>query len=147
MDKNSKEEELLNCWAYEVPVDISRYLKKLDIYINSKSLEEGVYAFIEDNQIIINSNISLIKVRRYIIAHSIYYILHNYKNKEVNKQDCFWERGILENNLFAIKLLVPEKAVDYFLMKKNVTSIKELSEIFLVSEIAIKYRLKVLGYL
>ena len=47
----------------------------------------------------------------------------------------------------ALKILMPETAVDYVINKKNIKSLKELSDLFLVEEHFVKLRLKSLGWL
>jgi len=50
-------------------------------------------------------------------------------------------------NIFAICLLVPELALKHFVYKKKITDIKQLANLFQVSEVLLYERLKMLNML
>lgn len=59
------------------------------------------------------------------------------------------QKGCISEVFFklALRILMPETAVDYVIQERNITSLKELSDLFLVEEHFVKLRLKELGWL
>ena len=86
-------------------------------------------------------------IRRYPKARDyVEYTLNEFWFSEVNlikQKGCIFEAY----SKLALKILMPETAVDYVINKKNITSLKELSDLFLVEEHLVKLRLKSLGWL
>lgn len=94
--------------------------------------------------------------QRFTIAHELgHYILghlndsntkefrdfaNNFKSSTYNPKE-------VAANKFAARILMPEDKLDFLIYKKGVTSIKELAKIMKVSEAAMLYRLKNLGWI
>ena len=92
---------------------------------------------------------------RFTIAHELAHYLLGHLNKN-HKQyrdftDSFKNTNYnpkeIEANKLAAKILMPEDKLDFLIYKKGITSIKELAKIMRVSEAAMMYRLKNLGWI
>jgi len=92
---------------------------------------------------------------RFTIAHELAHFLlgHLNENKKEYRdtKDSFknttYDPKEVEANKIAAKLLMPEDKLDFLIYKKGVTSVKELARIMKVSEAAMVYRLKNLGWI
>lgn len=159
----------------EAPVDLRRLAKKLNVSIEEKDLDNDISGFLlkKEGKTIIGLNNNHPNVRkRFTIAHEIgHYKLHNvesplfvdyfYKgsmlrSKESNKiyrsthnsNNPLMEK---EANYFAANLLMPKMLVKIQIdeLDDNMSyddKLIKLADIFQVSEIAMDYRLKSLGY-
>lgn len=159
----------------EAPIDLRQVAKKLKVSIEEQDLDNDISGFLlkKEGKTIIGLNKNHPKVRkRFTIAHEIgHYKLHNvesplfvdyfYKgsmlrSKESNKiyrstnnsNNPIMEK---EANFFAANLLMPKMLVKIHLNELNENlsyddKLVKLTEIFQVSEIAMDYRLKSLGY-
>ena len=58
-----------------------------------------------------------------------------------------YSREEYEANEFAASILMPEDKLDFLIYKKDITSIKKLAKIMRVSEAAMLYRLRGLGWI
>ena len=91
------------------------------------------------------------KVRqRFTIAHEIGHFVLGHGNSFRDPVSNFSRDGYdyreVQANQFAAQLLMPEIAINYMIQKRNVTRLKELAEIFSVSQVAMDYRLQNLGW-
>jgi Zn-dependent peptidase ImmA (M78 family) len=92
---------------------------------------------------------------RFTIAHELaHFLLGHLKENQTHYRDftdnfksSTYNPKEIEANKFAAKLLMPEDKLNFLIYKKGITSIKELAKIMKVSEAAMVYRLKNLGWL
>lgn len=148
----------------KVPVNVELLAKKLSIDIELKDLDNGVSGFLvrrNNNNIIgLNENHHPVR-RRFTISHEIgHFILHinkplfvdYYKGSMLfrsnHSQDYEVEK---QANLFAACLLMPENLISSEMSRFSdfmdyESKLLELSTTFQVSEQAMDYRLKTLGY-
>jgi Zn-dependent peptidase ImmA (M78 family) len=157
---------LINHALLKTPVKISKLAKSLGIQVEFQDLDDEVSGFLvrKNNNDIIGVNESHSETRqRFTISHEIgHYMLHikhqslfvdYYKGgklfrKNSNKSNYNMER---EANQFAASLLMPKKLVAKEIQKLSEdldyeTKCWKISKRFKVSEQAMDYRLKALGY-
>lgn len=91
--------------------------------------------------------------QRFTLAHELgHYLLGHGEQSDTNaklyrntnKSQSYEE---IQANSFAAEMVMPELAVDYFIREENITTIETLALTFDVSEVAMKYRLKNLGWI
>jgi len=92
---------------------------------------------------------------RFTIAHELAHFLLGHLNENHkayrdftnNFTNLTYDPKEVEANKTAAKILMPEDKLYFLIYKKGITSIKELAKIMRVSEAAMLYRLKNLGWL
>jgi len=154
-------------WDWRLPVNIEDIATKLNIKvasIDNFNPEDESFRGLSglakiDNQglrvIYCNSAESLNR-QRFTLAHELghHALGHVEPGKDMQRADMptafntnsdDWEEK--EANNFAAQLLMPLDAIKTMLFAKGISNIRELAKIFQVSEAAMYYRLKNLGYL
>lgn len=150
-------------WDWKLPVDIKNIASKCNInalYLNE--IEDPTHiglsglAEIKNEERFIYCSMSEIDVRqRFTLAHELgHHILGHVTPENPMKRDdsssfrsnsvAYMER---EANQFAAELLMPKVALDHYILKKQESNIASLASKFQVSQVAMRYRLKNLGYL
>ncbi len=151
LDISNKAENILNkYWDGKFPIDVKKIGESLGIAFEEKALEKDVYGIIskKNNKIIceINSNDSITR-QRFTIAHEIgHYVLGDLNDNDTMFRDD--KTKVLQDdyreinaNKFAAELLMPAKAIEYFVYAIKVANFEELIKKFNVSEQAMVYRL------
>lgn len=147
--------EVLNkYWDKKVPVDpiaISRALGAKVIADPSLGQISGLFKFTNMGPIIrFNPNEPPVR-RRFTIAHEIghYMLSHGdeFRDPSKNFSSTNFDPKEVGANRFAAALLMPEEAIKYFIETKAILDVKKLAAMFLVSEVAMEYRLKNLGWI
>jgi Zn-dependent peptidase ImmA (M78 family) len=140
-------------------VNVEAIASKLKIKVVRDQLSDnisGVFIKKDSNLVLgVNSNHSITR-QRFTIAHEIgHYLLHSnetlHLDKDKNDSEIFFRSDVsslneVEANHFAAELLMPQELVQRCI-DHDITSIFQLSNLFNVSEDAIKYRLINLGFL
>ncbi len=93
--------------------------------------------------------------QRFTIAHELaHYLLGHldennkqYRDTAKNFKTSVYDPKEVQANKLAAEILMPENILEYLIYKKGITSIKELAKIMQVSEVAMQYRLKNLGWI
>ena len=88
-------------------------------------------------------------VSRYALAHAAFYALKR-TNTDVFRRDFLSSRCehlVMQANHFALNIIMPEQAMNFFMLKKKISRIEKLALIFNCSTVAVKQRLRILGYL
>ena len=94
--------------------------------------------------------------QRFTIAHELGHYLLGHLSGEESKQfrdvtrnftSATYNPKEVAANRMAAQILMPADKLDFLIYKKGVTSIKELAKIMRVSEAAMLYRLKNLGWI
>ena len=100
-----------------------------------------------------NNNLSE-KRRRFVIAHELaHYFLGHLKTSSciIDTKENFLntvsDSKEKEANKIATEILIPEDKLNFLIYKKGITSIKNLAKIMKISEAAMLYRLKNLGWI
>ena len=70
-----------------------------------------------------------------------------YRDYAKNFKTTTYDPKEVAANKLAAQLLMPRDKLEFLIYKKNITSVKELAKIMRVSEAAMVYRLKNLGWL
>lgn len=106
---------------------------------------------VNDEWIIIVNNKHAIHRKRFAIAHELaHYILHknisnSFEDIAFFKSENLSDSIEMQANNFAAEILISEKLVRCKI-SEGITAVSKLSEIFGVSPLAMKFRLKSLGY-
>ena len=157
-------------YKIELPIDIKNILKIVEINVKkapdfTKTKVTGSISLKKEELLIwVNPIMNQTHEReRFTLAHELgHFMLHiaprfkAFINKEISDEvislnrDDNWDKTEMEANSFAVQLLMPERNMleeiekfDNELSKDE--KIKILAKTFLVSEIAIRYRIKTLG--
>ncbi len=93
--------------------------------------------------------------QRFTIAHELAHFLLGHLNENQKEYRDFTnsfqtpnsDQKEIEANKLAAKILMPEDKLYFLIYKKGITSVKELAKIMRVSEAAMEYRLKNLGWI
>lgn len=141
-------------WKRTLPIrpEIIARLEGLVVESNSKFMKDcSSELLLKDDKWIIRYNPNEDTIRkRFAIAHSLgHYLLDKKPFKDHNRyfsMSYYDPREILAN-YFALRLLMPEIAVNILIKQRKIYSITKLAEIFEVSTIAVKYRLKDLDFI
>lgn len=102
--------------------------------------------YIVNGSIYLNKNNNIHKMR-YITAYSLIKILiDNCQDLKIDNSlfDANW---YYDDNSLTVNLLMPDVAIEYLIKRKGICDITKLSKEFLVSEQAVYFRLKCLGYI
>ena len=140
------------------PLNIASYLG-IEVYETHFTPDDGKnvsgIVAIEDGQPVIYVNAQDADVRkRFTIAHEIGHVyLGHLTNKDNNEliddemrlRSSVWDMEEKQANAFAAKLLMPAFLVRDAILAGR-TSVEELAELFYVSEQAMMFRLRNLGY-
>jgi Zn-dependent peptidase ImmA (M78 family) len=140
------------------PLNIANYLG-IDVYETCFTPDDGKnisgIVAIEEGQPVIYVNASDVPVKkRFTIAHEIGHVyLGHLTNKENNEllddevrlRSSVWNMEEKEANAFAAQLLMPASLIQGA-GNAGRTSVEKLAELFEVSEQAMMYRLRILGF-
>lgn len=145
---------LLKYWDGEIPVDPFLIAENLGMRVIANpelAPASGEYRLEDDvPTIYINPNDPLVR-RRFTVAHEIghHYLEHGDRFRDTSKHfsSTNYDPIEVQANRFAANLLMPKPIVDHYIKKENIKDIGELSNKFHVSEVAMEYRLKNLGWL
>lgn len=142
-------------WDNTAPIDPVTIANRIGISVFRATFPDNISGLIWKNhdknrvEILVNRTHPETR-RRFTIAHELghFFSVENFDGKIEEK---IYTRGEVlspeefKANKFAVELLMPKEAVYYFLFKKKYFTIKQLVEVFNVSEMAIVNRLKNLG--
>jgi len=153
-------------WDWRLPVNIQDIAEKLNIKVDSinpfnpdHNDYRGLSGLAEINtqgqRVIYCNSIESTNRNRFTLAHELGHHVLNHVNPQnpcfrddsntFNSNSSIWQER--EANNFAAQLLMPLDAIKTMLFVKGISNIKQLAEMFQVSEAAMYYRLKNLGYL
>lgn len=158
-----KAQDLLDrFWDRKLPIDVMEIAQNLGAIVRYGIFDDidnnpeeygvsGAIRYVEGQPIIlINRNFSATR-NRFTIAHEIgHHVLH--KAEFIDDENTLYRRDHvddyreIEANKFAAELLMPRVAIDS-LISNGVTSIDGLAECLYVSNKAMTFRLKNLGYI
>ena len=142
------ESRLLEHWDYQTPVDIKAMVAGAGLTVSCFSGEQDCVARVSGTTIFIDNSESEI-VLRYALAHAAFYALKR-TNTDVFRRDFLSSRCehlVMQANHFALNIIMPEQAMNFFMLKKKISRIEKLALTFNCSTVAVKQRLRILGYL
>lgn len=152
-------------WNWHLPVQVEDIATKLGIQLGTlnpfKEEHRGLSGLAELNEhgqriALYNPN-DCENRKRFTIAHEIGHHIMNHltdarprfrdnaNQGSFNSNSIVWEER--EANNFAAQLLMPKVALEFMINQKGITQIDELALEFGVSESAMYYRLKNMGFL
>lgn len=136
-------------WDWTIPVNIDSLSKK--VVFEYSELESDIAAIISPSKgfyrISVNSFLGE-HARNFSKAYVLAYLIKNNVNSvfNINKSDFIYEENNLSNKKeiqeLALKLLMPDDALNYFIVVKGINNVSDLSKVFSVSEYAVYYRTK-----
>jgi Zn-dependent peptidase ImmA (M78 family) len=143
-------------WDRKLPVDVKRIADGLKISVKDFGFSEvddglsGMYS-IEDGKPVVRVNQFDSPVRkRFTLAHELgHHCLNHgplFRDPTKNFNISNFDPNEAAANRFAAEILMPEDAVNALIKAKGMSNISELAKAFQVSEVAMKYRLKNLGW-
>lgn len=147
---------MISHWTGELPICPLRLAKKLGITVNPTTHPTfTAHAYMEQGKRFIEYNAAESMLRqRFAIAHALghHALRHinesrSYTDSVANFRFDLASSEDIQANQFATELLIPELVVRYFIVKKGVTLLNELANLFSVSTVVVQYRLKHLGLL
>ncbi len=137
--------------------DLKQLADRYGIKLLKEALPDGISGMIQKEQddITIRYNSAEPHLRqRFTIAHELGHFLAGHIDKNPVFRDSNqsysqhnYDIKEVEANKIAAKLLMPEEKLKYLIYEKNITSISELAKHFDVSQLAMQYRLKNLGWI
>ncbi len=142
-------------WDRKIPVLPAKIATALHVRLQPEMLGEisGRYFYDKRTETpCISWNISDSELRqRFTIAHELgHFVLEhgeNFRDPAHNFSLDNYQIPEVEANRFAAELLMPRDALDYYVHEKNMDDIALLAKTFMVSEQAMLYRLRNLGWL
>ena len=141
-------------WDKTIPVDIFAIAQKagVDLAPDWEPNAPSGRCFWENNKPFIRYNGSEHIVRqRFTIAHELGHLFLNHGSKFRDTPEEYrisaYDPLETEANQFAAEVLMPNIAIEYLIKKKDIYSPDEMAKRLNVSEIAMKYRLKNLGWI
>ena len=143
--------------AKEYNIDV-RPIKGKTSWLGIDNISDDLCGYIEnkDGKVNIYYNPNHHENRqRFTIAHELAHFLlghlndnkKEYRDFSDNFKSSNYNPKEIEANKLAAKILMPEDKLNFLIYKKGITSIKELAKIMKVSEAAMEYRLKNLGWI
>jgi Zn-dependent peptidase ImmA (M78 family) len=153
MPANKAKEILDKHWDRSIPVDVVRLARRVGAnVIEDMSLESSGYFSVPDGNPVIRYNANEPHVRqRFTIAHELGHFLLSHGNSFRDGSEQYsstnYDIKEVQANQFAAEVLMPESAVKFFIMEKGLSNIDDLARSFNVSQAAMMFRLKNLGWI
>ncbi|MBV1788403.1 ImmA/IrrE family metallo-endopeptidase [Marinobacterium sp. D7] len=144
-------------WDYSLPVNPARIAERMGIQVvtESDSSISGKAEITPDGAFIsFNPNDAEVR-RRFTLAHELGHLALNHvtpsspclRDPSQNFSLSNYDAKESEANRFAAELLMPAKAIEILIEKRDITDFSELARQFNVSLLAMEYRLKNLGWI
>lgn len=132
------------------PISIANAMG-LRVYKNSSMENEGEFLFHDNIPTIVFKPSGRLERDRFTIAHELghYCLGHGPRHRDTPTTLYHAPHEPLERaaNKFAAELLMPPKIVEFAVRVSPLDTVKKIADYFQVSEIAMRIRLKELGYL
>jgi Zn-dependent peptidase ImmA (M78 family) len=142
-------------WDGELPVDPFAIARSAGVTVEHdpemEPKELGRFEYVKGKPRIYTNPNEPVSRFRYVVAHELGHFALNHGKRFVDTAFQFWpvhyDRAEHQANQFALELLVPDFALNNMIEKRNITHPVRLKEIFAVSDLAIKLRLKKLKWI
>ena len=144
-------------WNGSLPIDVFAIASDYALVVGQELKAEGIsgkcYASHTENHgkpLIVYDREAAPNLQRFTVAHELGHITLNHGHafsdpvKNFNRRNL--DRKESEANQFAAELLMPMVAIEYYLGEKREYSFERLSQLFGVSQMAVKIRLQDLGF-
>lgn len=144
---------LKHYWDNQIPIRPENMIKKIsDLKLCYEDLPDNIsgkvaYDFnIKKYVITVNENHHENR-QRFTIAHELgHYALNHGSKEDVLYRDGNSDPDEVEANAFAAEILMPSAIIKHLIFEQNITTVQELAYKLWVSEQAMLYRLKNLGF-
>lgn len=144
---------LKHYWDNQIPIRPENMIKKIsDLKLCYEDLPDNIsgkvaYDFnIKKYVITVNENHHENR-QRFTIAHELgHYALNHGSKEDVLYRDGSSDPDEIEANAFATEILMPSAIIKHLIFEQNITTVQELAHKLWVSEQAMLYRLKNLGF-
>jgi Zn-dependent peptidase ImmA (M78 family) len=140
-------------WEGNLPVDPSAIAKAMGARVQPDhvcSSLSGSFTLTDKGPLILFNPTENEMRQRFTIAHELGHYVLGHGNEFRDSARSFNANGYdpkeTAANQFAASLLMPASAITHFVRDKGMSDIQLLAAKFFVSEVAMKYRLKNLGY-
>ncbi|MDR5820766.1 ImmA/IrrE family metallo-endopeptidase [Caballeronia sp. LZ043] len=141
-------------WDGKLPVDAFAIARSENVTVQREPDMGAVYGRFEfvDGQprIVVNGDAPELR-QRFVVAHHLGHLAleHGTHFTCASRQFSLYQLDEIENqaNRFALEMLVPGFALNILIQKRNITNFHRLTDAFEVSELAMKLRLKQLGWI
>jgi Zn-dependent peptidase ImmA (M78 family) len=146
-------EVLAKYWDRKIPVDPKALAEKLKAKVVGDNLNEvsGQFTLSPSGPIIRYNAMEPLVRQRFSIAHELghYVLAHGdaFRDTARNFTSGQFDRKEVDANRFAAEILMPEEAVNQLIRSDGISDLSKLAREFHVSEAAMKYRLKNLGWI
>lgn len=156
---------LSNHWDGQLPVDVYAIAHRMGVEVEpTYALEDGLSGCVEvinyedalNQRIVCKVNAADVSTRqRFTVAHELGHVALGHLKHETRKfrdggkqfaANNFDYREMDANN-FAAELLMPSHIVEWLITKESLKTVESLSKAFEVSQSAMMYRLKKLGWI
>ncbi|MDP8100697.1 ImmA/IrrE family metallo-endopeptidase [Phocoenobacter atlanticus] len=146
-------------WDKELPVNLEAIATQLGVTVE-KCLKidddwdiSGKFTYVNGNPVCFVNTADIETRQRFTLAHELgHFVLRH--GEHIDRTDSLYRNNNeyqdwreVEANIFAAELTMPRSALDFLIMKKNITRIDDLAREFGMSERAMYYRLKNTGWL
>jgi len=154
MPANAAKEFLDKYWDRNIPVDVRALAERAGVRVCEKRDLDGAIGMFSliDNNPTINYSPGQPRVReRFTIAHELGHYVLGHGNSFRDHPSSFFsdvpDYRERQANAFAAETLMPEVAVKYLIMERNINDINVMSAMLDVSQAAMGYRLRNLGWI
>ena len=141
-------------------VDPMEIAERMGVRVSGRcDLDKGVYGLIKKEEggaieIFYDANLSSYQ-QRFVVAHELGHLAEGHLSDARvlfrDRSESFardnYDAYEFEANQYAAHLLMPKDKIDFMLYKMGITSISKMAQILRVSETAMTYRLRDLGYI
>lgn len=146
-------------WDKTVPVNIETIARKMGVDVRySAGIDgdldiSGKFFYEHGRPVCVINRYDIEQRQRFTLAHELgHYILGH--GEQIDRTESLYRNpkgyqdySERQANAFAAELLMPERLVDFLIEEKEMLSINKLAETLNVSQIAMQYRLKNIGWL
>lgn len=146
-------------WNGVVPVDIEAIARKMGVDVRySRGIDgdvdiSGKFYYENNLPVCVVNCYDTEQRQRFTLAHELGHFVLGHGNK-IDRTESLYRNpngyqdySEFQANAFAAELLMPKILVDFLIEEKNIVSVERLAEKLNVSQIAMKYRLKNIGWL
>lgn len=147
---------LTRLWDREIPIAPDKIINKIDdIELIYESMPDNMsgkinYDFSKNKYIIAVNKNHHPNRQRFTVAHELGHYILNHGNKEdtlYRDKDGMYEPDEIEANEFAAELLMPSGVLRHLILEQGIANVTTLAQKFWVSEQAMLFRLKNLGFI
>lgn len=144
-------------WNFKIPVDIDEIAHRMGVEVRyRRQLEGGAdisgrFDFINGKPVCTIRNTDSLQRQRFTLAHELGHFALEHGSGFRDNMASFnlenYDQREVDANAFAAEILMPKDAVDQLIEEGSSSTVSSLASDFDVSQPAMRYRLKNLGWL